>query len=48
MNAMLMRGLVAAVAGLVFCANVWAQGAYPTKTVTLVVPYSAGGRKSVV
>jgi len=48
MSAMLMRGLVAAAAGLMCCGSVWAQGAYPTKTVTLVVPYSAGGSTDLI
>ncbi|MBY0271044.1 MAG: tripartite tricarboxylate transporter substrate binding protein [Burkholderiales bacterium] len=48
MSAKQMRGLVAAATCLVFCGSVWAQGAYPTKTVTLVVPYSAGGSTDLI
>ena len=40
-------GLVAA-AALLSCGSVWAQGTYPTRTVTLVVPYSAGGSTDLI
>ncbi|MFZ9151260.1 MAG: tripartite tricarboxylate transporter substrate-binding protein, partial [Burkholderiales bacterium] len=48
MSAIRTRGLVAAAAVLLCCGSVWAQSTYPTKTVTLVVPYSAGGSTDLI
>ncbi len=48
MNAKQWGSVIAAACGLVAAGGAWAQAAYPTRTVTLVVPYSAGGSTDLI
>jgi tripartite-type tricarboxylate transporter receptor subunit TctC len=42
------RALAAVASAALPCAGVWAQGVFPSKTVTIVVPYAPGGATDLV